>query len=352
MYQSHFCGLGTGLHRRYGLWARGLVNRDSTFLLLLGSALGDDAAPCHEAACCNPLGRPRRMVAAGPLVDYVAAVTVCGLTTKLDDDAQDERGWRRWLAQSAGCVAGPAIDRALAVLHAQRFPVSEVRLGLGSQSAVEQKAAGPTSATLVACAAPTAAAYGQIAAHLGRLQGQATAAPDLQHLGSRLGFLVYAHDAWTDYDRDQRRHQFNPLTAWPDPAARRAALAPLLRNALDSLRETLDELPLQRHRDLLRSVLVDGARQRVEQVSAPEGKADSEDRHRRSRRRREQGGNRWCDGCDCCQCCDCGDCGDCGNCARCSRVPRVGKGGNSACDCNPCDGDGCECCGCDCGCPS
>jgi hypothetical protein len=235
------------------------------------------------------------------------------------------------------------------VLHAQGFPVSEVRLGLGSQSAVERNVAEPTAATLVACAAPTAAAYGQIAAHWARLQGVATAAPDLHHLGSRLGFLVYAHDAWTDFDRDQRRHQFNPLTAWPDPGARRAALAPLLQDALDSLRDTLARLPLQRHRDLLRSVLVDGAQQRVEQVDAPEAKENSEDRGHKRRRRLEQGGNRWCDWCDCCQCCDCGDCG---NCARCNRVPRVGKGGDSACDCNPCDGDGCECCGCDCGGPS
>ena len=97
MYRAHFCGLGTNLHRHYGLWARGLVNRDSTFLTLLGGALTRDAPSFEEAMCCNPLATPRALLSDGPVIQYAGAVTLCALNAKLDDDVLDEHGWRRWL---------------------------------------------------------------------------------------------------------------------------------------------------------------------------------------------------------------------------------------------------------------
>jgi hypothetical protein len=93
---------------------------------------------------------------------------------------------------------------------------------------------------------------------------------------------------------------------------------------------------LRRNRDLLRTVLIEGAEERVAQVSE---KKDSGRKHPQSPIEGTERKRSCCDKCDGCNCCDCCDC---------VRFCRPGKGKSSMCDCNPCDGDGCECCGCDC----
>lgn len=154
--------------------------------------------------------------------------------------------------------------------------------------------------------------------------------------GESLGFLIYAQDVWDDWARDKKRGQFNPLHAFPDLTGRRAAVLPALEAALISLRRAFDALPLRRNRDLLRAVLIEGAEERVAQVS------EEKDKRRKHPQSPIEGTERkrsCCDKCDGCNGCDCCDC---------LRFCRPGKGKSSMCDCNPCDGDGCECCGCDC----
>lgn len=335
MYRAHFCGLGTCLHQRYGAWARWLVNRDSTFLALLGSALLPDAPRTCRTTCCNPLAQPRDLVADDCVLPYSAAITLCGLSAKLDDDSLDEHGWRRWTARVASHALDEPIGSALGLLHSQRFPVTQVRAWMGSQAAVEQ-----SSGSLHDCAAPTSASYGEIVAHLAEVSGATQAKGTLHRLGESLGFLIYAQDAWDDWARDKRRGQFNPLHAFPHIGGRREALLPALESALHRLRAAFDEVPLHRHRDLLRAVLIEGAEQRVAQVAGEKEDKGKRRRHPQSplEKSERKRGSCWdkCDACNCCDCCDC------------MRACRPGKGGGSLCDCNPCDGDGIECCGCDC----
>ncbi len=337
LYRAHFCGLGTSLHRHYGAWARWLVNRDSAFLTLLGSALADAPAELRQTTCCNRFATPRDLVADNPVLQYTAAITICGLSAKLDDDAEDERGWRRHVARVGSKALDTPISEALGLLHALRFPVLEVRAWMAGQADIEHAAA-----SLHECAGPTRAAYGEIVGHLAQVCGALEAMPLLQQLGESLGFLIYAQDAWEDWARDKKRGQFNPLHAFPDLTGRRAALLPSLEQALGSLRRAFDALPLKRNRDLLHAVLIAGAGERVAQVA---GENSPRQKHAQSPIQNTTTRKRsCCDKCDCCQGCD-GNCCDCFDCARCSHA---GKGSGSMCDCNPCDGDGCECCGCDC----
>ena len=331
LYRAHFCGLGTSLHRHYGAWARWLVNRDSTFLTLLGSALAETPPQLCQTTCCNKLATPRDLLADNAVLQYSAAVTICGLSAKLDDDAQDERGWRSHAARFGSKVLDTPIGDALGLLHAMRFPVQDVRAWMAEQADIEN-----CSASLQDCARPTRAAYGEIVGHLAQVSGSPEAKPLLHQLGESLGFLIYAQDAWDDWARDKKRGQFNPLHAFPDLTGRRAALLPALEDALASLRRAFDALPLRRNRDLLRTVLIEGAEERVAQVSE---KKDSGRKHPQSPIEGTERKRSCCDKCDGCNCCDCCDC---------VRFCRPGKGKSSLCDCNPCDGDGCECCGCDC----
>lgn len=337
LYRAHFCGLGTGLHRDYGAWGRWLVNRDSTFLALLGSALTDDPPSFERTTCCNRFATPRDLVADSPVLRYAAAITICGLSAKIDDDVQDERGWRRLAANVGGRLADGSISRALGLLHAWRFPVKEVRGWMAGQNDIEG-----SSRDLQACSRPTSAAYGEIVGHLAEVCAVPQSRAALSELGESLGFLIYAHDAWDDWQRDRKRGQFNPLHAFPDINGRREAVLPMLEAALQRLRAAFLQLPLRRHRDLLNSVLIEGAERRVMQVSGSgKGKATRRQHPQSPLERTERQRDRCCDRCDCCDC-------DCSGCCDIFRCCKPGRGGGSMCDCNPCDGDGIECCGCDC----
>ncbi len=331
VYRAHFCGLSTCLHRQYGAWARWLVNRDSTFLALLGSALAEHEPPLRRTTCCNAFAAPRYLLADGPMLQYTAAVTLCGLSAKLEDDAHDETGWRHLIAKIGNRALDGSFASAVGLLHAWHFPVAQVRASLARQNRIER-----STACLQECAQPTGWAYGEIVAHLGEVVGAPAAKSALRQLGANLGFLIYTQDAWDDWTQDVRRGRFNPLLAFSEISRRRAALLPALETALTGLRAAFDRLPLLRHRDLLRGVLLEGAGQRVEQVGKDEASTKRPESFLEKEGRRK---NR------CWDCCDCPTAGC--DCARCGRVP---KRSGSKCDCNPCDGDGIECCGWDCSC--
>ncbi len=330
IYRASFCGLGTSLHHHYGAWSRWLVNRDSTFLVLLGASLSSDRPFISKATCCNPFAEPRELLQDGPLLNYAAAVTLCGLDAKLDDDCTDERGWRSWLAKLGGTALDAPISSALGLLHGLHFPVQEVRSWLATQVGKEHAHAG-----LIDCAQPTQTAYGEIVGHLAYLSGAKEQYPALRQLGQDLGFLIYAQDAWDDWEQDRRSNQFNPLHSYLDLETRRAAVLSPMKRVFQSLCSVFDSLPLQRNRDLLHAVLIDGIGQRLSQIEGTQKPAEKESKSFFQRYKRR------CDDCcsnDPCNCCDCCDC---------LRSCRISKGG-SLCDCNPCDGDGIECCGCDC----
>lgn len=372
-YRAHFCGLAGALHRGYGPAARFLVNRDSTFLALLATGLAEEAPATRLTTCCNPLGAARPLLEPGPALHYVAAVTVAGLVTKVEDDAQDEHGTRRWLARLGSRALGGWDARAAGVLHALGFPVAAVRHALLGQAAAESAAAVCTQHSaqpaLARAAAPTQAAYGEITAHLGRLGPRplpAAALEALRQLGRHLGLLIYCQDAWDDWAADRARRRFNPLLPLTTPAERKGALAPLLEAALTGLTTALTALPLLRQRDLLHATLITGATRRVDDIlhsgpSVPvgpgssaaqaqespppsDGKARENNKDDRQRKRRAKERERK----DCCDCsrCDCSGCHNCGDCCEClCRGPKSCCSGKGGCDCNPCDGD---CCGCDC----
>lgn len=119
VYRSFFCGLCNRLRGDYGLPARFLVNRDSTFLAIVASARMKEAPCSTESTCCNPLGKKRTHFETGPAVTYAAATTLFGLEMKLRDNAADESGWKRNASTSALSIAARSFDRARN--HLQQF---------------------------------------------------------------------------------------------------------------------------------------------------------------------------------------------------------------------------------------
>lgn len=301
MYRAHFCGLCNRLRRDYGLPMRFLVNRDATFLSILGTALHPDSASPVYATCCNPLGIPRPVVQEGDAVSYAAAVTLCGLSAKLDDEVLDRRSRPAGIACRGlrGVLSRP-ICRAEATLKGRGFPVAAVRDALSEQSFLEEEACARGRPDLDALCRPSAFAFGQIVAHTGERAGKA-----LERIGESLGRLMYTLDAFVDRQRDERSRQFNPFLLRPGLMEE---VPDFLERDLQAISVALGELPLMRHRDVLAEVLGSGLRRTCTAMWS--GRASGRPGAPEERKRGKRSGQDLCGGCcDGWGCCDCAECG-------------------------------------------
>lgn len=340
LYRSHFCGLCNTLRSRYGLWARWLVNRDAAFLSLLGSALRPAPSIGTRATCCNPWAKPRELVQSAFHVEYAAAITVCGLAAKLEDDAQDETGPRRWLSKLGARGMRRFANRAVEILKRSGFRVRLVMEALAGQHRCESECR-PGS---MEAAEPTRFAYGEIFAHLPHVTGTDPAQSGaLRLLGENLGELIYVTDAWDDYDEDRRKGRFNPL---PDRLAERMKGARAMgMRCVTEIRSAFGALHLHQLLPLMKQILLismPSAAGKRWGMTRPDGRPVSPQPKTPTKKKPFLKSERNC--LDCCDGCDPGcDPGCCDCCNSCDPSSCDSHGGHGA----SCEG----CChGCDCSC--
>jgi hypothetical protein len=320
VWRSAFCGLSCSLARDFGPPARLLVNRDATLLGLLGIAIDPRETPTREKTCCNPLARPYAIHDSHPAIRHAAAVSMCGLLAKLDDDARDECGWRGWISRlGSRCLDSPA-GQAVQWLNSSCFPTAEVVTALDRQARLEAEC-GEFPET------PTATAFSRIFGHLATITGQPSTAASLARIGSSLGSLIYWKDAWDDQQADAKRQRYNALTTLGRPTA-----AARISAAWQEFSTTLNALPVRRHGDLIKTVL--RATQRDHGLFLAMD-SDPPEKPLRKRRRKSEDPSSCCEAC--CSPCDFLEC-------CCRGFTRTGWKTGGCCDCNPCDGD-CCCCG-------
>lgn len=330
IYQAYFCGVSTQLSRDYGRWARALTNRDSTFVSLLGASLQDQEPSRESLTCCNPLANRRELFSSDSHARYAAAVTICGLWSKLRDDAEDESGARRRVSQTLMAALERSVGKAEAILTAGGFPVETVQNSLLGQEKLEQGSRWDWNTV----SGPTAQAFGNI---LGYSAGPGPD-PRLTIAGNSLGRVIYMLDAVEDQEADRKKGRFNPLS---DTSISNPEIWDWIRAEIEKIRNQISGIKFRRNRELLHSILVEGVDSTV--MSAEQA---LESRARRRKKRRNKRGSssnketRWYDSCcDPCfsSCCDaCSDAICCG---------KKSKGGGDP-DCGCCDCDGCNCCPC------
>ena len=258
-YRSFFCGLSGALRDDYSPAARFLVNRDSTFLSILGASVSPAHPETSLRTCCNPISVPKPLFSSGIHSRFAAAVTVCGLATKLEDDRDDETGLRRTAARLLGRTVSPMTDKAVSFLNSMRFPTSEVSGLLAGQAALE---AGKPD--LITAASPTAEAYGTIFGEAARIGGAEKERSRFRSIGRNLGRLVYWRDAWDDRAEDEERGRFNPLkNSDPEELPHRFGKAMVSLNGVAALpshfQRTISEIitsTSSRHRQLIPSAMM------------------------------------------------------------------------------------------------
>ena len=328
IWRGTFCGLARVLAREYTAPARLLVNRDATFLALLGLSL--DASPPNwkHATCCNPLATPFPVDDVHPAISHAAAVSVCGLATKLTDDSHDERGIRKILSKSGGALISPAVDRAVARLNSTSFPTSSVMHRLTEQE--RNEADSPLHADEA-----TARSFGTITAHLAELLDLRPLKPQLEQLGAAHGRLVYWRDAWDDQASDRKKGRFNPFFHLDE-----ALIKDRIRSTWADFTATLTRLPFHRHATLLTHIGENTGHRHGDflELESKEKKKKKEKRPKKDKER-DDCCTRHCDCCNGCDgCCHVPSGKSCGSCFDC------GPGDSGCIDCCPCDG--CDCCPC------
>lgn len=301
------------MHQDFGPWTRFLINRDSTFLALLGGLTQE--GPSRMATCCNPLAPAKRIYDSGLHMEYAADVTLCALDMKLCDDAADERFARRILSRVGSRSFSYAKDRAIARLNWGGFPTAEVAESILGQEQIEA-----TNPKALAAAQPTAEAYGEILAFSHRFRADKGTEPVLRRLGISLGRLIYWDDAWNDWKKDQQQGRFNPLQNSPPEEIRELMVAEFTQfeKAVQSLATSPASSTL--------NGIIEQTRLRLPLAEATPGGS------RRKKKPRKEGSNKCFQHCDCCPC------GDCGSPKGCDACFDCGPGDTGCCDCCPCDG--------------
>lgn len=332
-YRGFFCGLSSRLSQDYTPAARFLVNRDSTFLSLMGATLGNEPPVAVANTCCNPISIPKPLFQDGLHVQYAAAVTICGLATKLEDDRQDEKGLRRISAALAGKAVSSMKDRAISFLNTVHFPTAEVMEAMHAQEAVERG-----NPDLMTAAEPTAHAYGKIFQHAALISGEPSSG--YGKMGEKLGRLIYWRDAFDDQKEDLARGRFNPLQRSSEEELREA-----FAGTTEEFCSEVNASPMLRFQDLISQVLATTMQKHRQLLPAGMmANVPVQQDHERAEkeRNRQKKGTTCCEKDWCCcpdTACCCSEGLACGSCSCGNAGSESTSNGSDCCNC-----DGCDCC--------
>ena len=253
LWQRFYCGLCQGNGEAHGQLYRVLHSHDAVLIALLADALQGEAAGPDRVRCpMMPLLHRDTASPQSPALRYAVAVQLLLADQWVADKAEEGGSLARW----GRPVLSGGVERAWAEVAALGLDLSALRGFEGRQAALERRSPGPREA-----ATPTAEAlalgFGAIARLPGSVAGVSTEA--MARLGSAVGAAIYLIDALDDLAADQAEGAFNPCLVGGAVVPERLREADrALTAALVEIKQTLTELPLQRHRSLVGAVLVEG----------------------------------------------------------------------------------------------
>ena len=258
-YRSVYCGVCHSLLSRYGQAARLTLSNDMTFLAVLLDSLYEPDSVIQPARCAiHPLhAHPFEQ---SGLVDFAADMNLILSYYKAADQVMDE--------EPAGKLAEKKLRNAFCLVR-ERYPrqAEEVRAALDQLWALEKEPSPDPDA---------------LCNLSGRMLG-AVFVPDpddlwasaLYGIGESLGRFVYWMDAFDDFDADQKKRRFNPLTAYRSRPDYLAFCHDTLELFMAEAAERFEILPLEKDLDILRNVIYSGVWQRWIQLENRRNKKDS-----------------------------------------------------------------------------
>ena len=212
VFGASFCSLGKYLHSNYGVSSKLLVNRDSTFLSLIGISQNVSPIMSKETTCCNPLIKKQIFDENNIFVKYAAAVTLQGLEIKIKDEIEDDnRNWYKTTVKAAEKLLQNKFKKAEIFLLGNDFSVEKVKWQLGTQALREKEYEKDREIPISYVSEPSALSYAEILAFTSQLSYCSENHANLYEIGYQLGHIVYLIDAVQDYFIDIKKNEFNPL---------------------------------------------------------------------------------------------------------------------------------------------
>lgn len=198
LYRACYCGLCHALGRRYGVFARMILNYDLVFLAML---LSDGDTPrCGEKRCLVHPIHPRCFCEKTEALDAAADVSVLLTWWQLQDGIADHGFWGGWKYRFLSLLLRRAYRKAKAL----RPELDEqIRTHLDKLSALEREK----------CAVPDEAAdaFALLLRDTAALAPQGVKRRVLEELLYHLGRWIYLVDALDDLKEDSRSGNYNPL---------------------------------------------------------------------------------------------------------------------------------------------
>lgn len=268
-YRSVYCGLCKELKRRYGFFARFLLNYDLVLVALLADGLsGEDGGTRPERCMANP-ARPRPT--AGETAGLALAADSLLLLSwhKLRDNLHDEKLGKKLLCAAA--LPFYHFHYRRAVQHRPEL-ASVISAAIKAQSALEE--AGCTSPD--EAAAPTGDMLCALFAACAKGADRAAAA----RLGMFLGQIIYLLDAAEDFEKDAKNGSYNVYLSAGisrDEALRQAKEQCNMRAGEATLCYHL--LVLRRYREIFDNVMYLGLPKAIAEVGCPKKKDNPSETH-------------------------------------------------------------------------
>lgn len=198
-YRAVYCGVCRTLARRYGFWARWIVNYDFTFLAMLLWE-GD-----YRAQKCRCIRHPfRRKPSAPPhaALDTAADATVLFTLWKLRDTQKDGGFWTSAGAKLLLCLTRKALCKAEAALPET---AREIEPAMRELWALEDEKCESID--------KPAEPFARMLASLGFCGKTPAERRTIRNLLYHLGRWIYIMDACDDMERDLKRGNYNPVAA-------------------------------------------------------------------------------------------------------------------------------------------
>lgn len=248
-YQSVYCGLCRQIRKGSSQSARLALNYDMAFLAILHASLYEPEETAGNRACILHPIKTRPWVE-NPYIQYSADMNVALAYYKALDDWHDERK----------CTAG-VFGRMLKKHHrriAQRYP--------RQCNAIAQCIEELTLLEAQNCANPDLPAdcFGKLMGELFVIHEDHWA-DTLRKMGHALGRFIYLADAVMDYDKDLKKHRYNPLIAM---GGEQSTWKEFLVMTMGRCTRYYESLPLVQDKRILDNILYGGIWLRVQFPSA------------------------------------------------------------------------------------
>lgn len=254
-FEAYYCGLCHHLGKEYGLFPRGLISYDCTFLYLLMASLGAQP-PVYSKGRCPASPFKSKTFAADEGLLYAGAVNVLLGVNNVKDKAQDSKDPFYGIASG---VLSKAYKKAK-----EQYPLQGDLIEQNLESLQRLQSCNAQDVDLVADT--FAALLGQVFAGVGAHERV------LQELGYHLGRYIYLLDAIDDLYEDEQKHNYNvflPMegaltqTHYED-SIKRATFN--IGSSIHAATLAYDLLPIEKNKEILDNIIYAGLPKRANMI--------------------------------------------------------------------------------------